>query len=68
MNSSVARAADKRADAAQSIVSTSSPGLYWREPATSDPVPRLELRIPPNERPISRRLGVSGKTTSVKGI
>jgi hypothetical protein len=46
----------------------SSPGRYGREPAISDPVPRRALRMPPNESPISRRLGVSGKTTSVTGI
>ena len=40
MNSSVPRAADSRAEAAQSIASMSSPRTYGREPATSVPTPR----------------------------
>ena len=57
------RAADRRADAFQSIASTSSPGRYGREPATSEPGPRRALRIAPNARPISRRRGASGNVT-----
>jgi hypothetical protein len=62
MNSSSARAADRRADAAQSIQATWSPGRYSRELATSEPVPRRALRTPPKARPITRRRGTSGKT------
>jgi hypothetical protein len=54
MNSSVPRADESRADAFQSIASTSSPGWYGRDPATSDPCPRRALVSPPNERPTSR--------------
>src|SRR5204862_4777600 len=60
--------ADSRAVAAQSIARMSSPARYGRDPAMSEPVPRRALRMPPNESPISRRLGVSGKTTSVTGM
>jgi hypothetical protein len=68
MNESSSRDADIRAVAAQSIARMSSPGRYGREPAMSEPVPRRALRMPPNESPINRRLGVSGKTTSVTGM
>src|SRR5512134_434543 len=65
MNSSVPCAADRRAEAAQSIASTSSPGWYGRELATSEPVPRRALCTAPNARPISRLRGTSGKVRSV---
>ena len=39
MNSSAPRASESFADAAQSILSMSSPGWYGREPATSEPEP-----------------------------
>src|SRR5829696_5432692 len=65
MNSSVPCAAESFADAAQSIASTSSPGWYGRELATSDPLPRLALCALPKARPISRRRGTSGKLSSV---
>src|SRR5215210_7475282 len=68
MNSSVPLAEDNRAEAAQSIVSTSSPGWYGRELATSVPVPRRALCTAPNARPISRRRGTSGKVRSVGSL
>src|SRR5207248_196864 len=61
-NSSLARAEESRAEAAQSILATSSPGSYGRVVATSDPSPRRALRIPPNASPGTRRRGTSGKT------
>src|SRR2546428_8989299 len=64
MNSSVPRAADRRADAAQSIHPTSSPGRYSRVLATSEPTPRRALRTPPKASPITRRRGTSGKTVA----
>src|SRR5436190_14453139 len=64
MNSSWSRAADRRADAFQSIVSTSSPGWYGREPAMSEPVPLRALCIAPNARPTRRRRGTSGNVCS----
>src|SRR5919109_647619 len=68
MNSSVPRAEESLAEAAQSIVSTSSPGWYGRELATSDPVPRRTLCTAPKARPISRRRGTSGKVRSVASL
>src|ERR671936_391330 len=62
-NSSAARAEERRADADQSIARTSSPGWYGREPATSEPLPRRALCIPPKDKPTSRRRGTSGKTS-----
>ncbi len=59
-NSSDPRASESRADAYQSILSTSSPGWYGREPATSEPSPRRMLWSPPNGRPSTRRRGMSG--------
>src|SRR5436190_18197074 len=68
MNSSLPRAAERRADAAQSIHPTSSPGRYSRVLATSEPTPRRAERTPPNARPITRRRGISGKTiTTLNG-
>src|SRR5437879_1658841 len=64
MNSSVPRAADSRADAAQSIQPTSSPGWYSRVLAMSEPTPRRALRTPPKASPITRRRGTSGKTVA----
>ncbi len=64
MNSSVPRAEDSRADAFQSIVSTSSPGWYGRELATSEPIPRRTLLTAPKASPISLRRGTSGKVSS----
>ena len=64
MNSSVPRAADSRADAAQSIQPTSSPGMYSRVLAMSEPTPRRALRTPPKASPITRRRGTSGKTVA----
>ena len=63
----VARPDESLAEAAQSIESTSSPGRYGREPATSEPVPRRALCIAPNERPIRRRRGTSGNVSSAPG-
>src|SRR5918992_2430541 len=65
MNSSVSWAAESFAEAAQSIASTSSPGWYGRELATSDPLPRLALCALPKASPISGRRGTSGKLSSV---
>src|SRR5918992_4318908 len=65
MNSSVSCAAESFADAAQSIVSKSSPGWYGLELATSEPLPRLALCALPKASPISRRRGTSGKLSSV---
>jgi len=47
-NSSVPRASDNRAEAAQWMCAIRSPGRYGRVPATSSPVPRRELRRRPN--------------------
>ena len=58
MNSSVPRADDSRADAFQSIVSTSSPGRYGREPATSEPGPRRRSSA---RRRRGRRAGAAGE-------
>src|SRR4249919_628231 len=66
-NSSDPRAVDSLADAAQSIESMSSPGRYGREPATSVPAPRRRLFIVPNERPMTRRRGTSGKVRRAPG-
>src|SRR5436190_20941509 len=63
-NVSASRAAESRAEAAQSIDRTSSPGRYGREPATSEPSPRRALLVVPNARPISRRRTTSGNTGS----
>src|SRR5512144_994061 len=60
-NSSEPRAVERRADAAQSMESMSSPGRYGRDPATSVPEPRRRLFIVPYESPITRRRGTSGK-------
>ena len=60
-NSSLPRAAESRAEAAQSIHATWSPGRYGREPTTSSPWPRRTLRRLPNETPTNRRRGTSGK-------
>src|SRR4029453_3670726 len=59
-NSSLPLAVDRRAAAAQSIEYMSSPGRYGFDPATSEPEPRLRLRIVPNESPITRRRGTGG--------
>src|SRR5947209_9737263 len=67
MNSSLPCAAESFADAAQSIASTSSPGWYGREPATSLPIPRRALCIAPNATPITRRRAVSGQVRSPCG-
>src|SRR4051812_12731028 len=64
MNSSLPRAAERRADAAQSIHATSSPARYSRVLAMSEPTPRRALRTPPKARPITRRRGTSGKTAA----
>src|SRR5262249_56727187 len=66
MNSSEPCADDRRADDAQSIERASSPGRYGREPATSEPIPRRTLVIPPNGSPANRRRGASGKVSSVE--
>ena len=68
MNSSLPRAEDRRADAPQSIMSTSSPGRYGLEPATSVPMPRRALCIAPKASPTSRRRGTSGKVSSRSAI
>src|SRR5919108_1573536 len=67
MNSSVPWAAESFADAAQSIASTSSPGWYCRELATSDPLPRFALWALPKASPIRRRRGTSGKQRPAAG-
>src|SRR5581483_1151289 len=64
MNSSEPRAAERRAEAAQSIQPTSSPGRYSRVLATSEPTPRRTLRTPPKASPTTRRRGTSGKTAA----
>src|SRR5688572_28833352 len=66
-NSSAPRAVERRAEAAQSIESMSSPGRYGREPATSVPAPRRRLLIVPNETPKTRRRGTSGKESRAPG-
>src|SRR5919109_1181236 len=68
MNSSVPWAAESFADAAQSIASTSSPGWYCRELATSDPLPRFALWALPKASTIRRRRGTSGKLSSVGAL
>ncbi len=60
-NSSLARAAERRAEDAQSMRCGSSPGTYVREPAMSDPEPRRAPCIEPNASPIRRRRETSGK-------
>ena len=51
MNASSLRAAERRADAAQSMPRIASPRRYGRDPATSDPGPRRELGVAPNASP-----------------
>src|SRR3954470_15807566 len=65
MNTSLSRAAERRADDGQSIQAASSPIWYSREPATSEPVPRRALLTPPNAGPTTRRRGMSGNVPAV---
>src|SRR5919108_2652451 len=66
-NSSPPRAVERRAEAAQSIESMSSPGRYGREPATSVPAPRRSDFIVPKDSPMTRRRGTSGKARRAPG-
>ena len=59
--------AERRAEAAQSIESMSSPGRYGREPATSVPAPRRRDFMVPKESPMTRRRGTSGNERRAPG-
>ena len=67
-NSSVPRASERRADAAQWMCVMRSPGRYGRVPAISSPEPRREVRRRPNCTPRKRRRGTSGNGLGVAFI